>query len=287
MPEQSPAAHSWELLNAQASSAGDTPLHSPWFIVCLTLKETQHPCTPWLLLSAGNVFHNFLAQGHGTAYRHYFRCVKEMILEGQSVHLSQGRPISHCIIELMFPIWTIWVWSLDWPLCSCKTFVFLLQCALSLSLSLFLPLWTPTFILTLLPSQLSHKMGIIFHSSSCCHNCSSWGLTPPTSLPSLSPKWKFHLNTISACVGSRPEVPMCSLGLAQSPHKARSSPDAVLRQIICTPPRGSNETVCMSAQMEMAFRGVTKLEGSLGLWSQADLDAKPCFTSSMCLMGLG
>ena len=224
MPEQSPAAHSWELLNAQASSAGDMPLHSPWFIVCLTLKETQHPCTPWLLLSAGNVFHNFLAQGHGTAYRHYFRCVKEMILEGQSVHLSQGRPISHCIIELMFPIWTIWVWSLDWPLCSCETFVFLLQCALSLSL--FLPLWTPTFILTLLPSQLSHKMGIIFHSSSCCHNCSSWGLTPPTSLPSLSPKWKFHLNTISACVGSRPEVPVCSLGLAQSPHKARSSPDA-------------------------------------------------------------
>ena len=92
-------------------------------------------------------------------------------------------------------------------------------------LSLFLPLWTPTFILTLLLSQLSHKMGIIFHSSCCCHNCSSWGLTPPTSLPSLSPKWKFHLNTISACVGSRPEVPVCSLGLAQSPHKARSSPD--------------------------------------------------------------
>ena len=31
------------------------------------------------------------------------------IREGQSVHLSQGRSISHCIIELMFPIWTIWV----------------------------------------------------------------------------------------------------------------------------------------------------------------------------------
>lgn len=192
-----------------------------------------------------------------------------MILEAQSVHLSQGGPISHCIIELMFPIWTVWVWSLDWPLCSCETFVFLLRCALSL----LLPLWTPTFILTLLPSQLSHKMGTIFHSSSCCHNCSSWGLTPPTSLPNLSPKWKFHLNTISACVGPRPGT--------EPPQSKELPRRTVLRQIICTPPRGSNETACTSAQMEMASVGLQRWRalwgsGARPTWMQSPVSPALC-----------
>lgn len=183
----------------------------------------------------------------------------------------------------MFPIWTIWAWNLDWPPAAMQGPLSFCFNALSLSL---LPCEHPHSF-SPVAFQLSHKMETIFHSSSCCHNCSSWGLTPPTSLPNLSPKWKFHLNTISACVGSRPEVPVCSWAWHRAPTK-QGAPQthSVETDHLYTTKREQWGCVRVCTDGD-GFRGGYNAESSSGALEPGRPGCSPCFTSSMCLMVLG